>query len=227
MRRLIFPLLLGLAGAAVLVSLGLWQLQRLGWKEGVLAEIEARINDAPATLPAAPNPQDHQYLPVAVTASFTGETLDVLVSRKQIGAGFRPVAVALTDDGRRILIDRGFLREAERTAPRPGPDAGAVPITGNLLWPDELDGFTPDPDLTRGIWFARDLPRMAAHLGAEPVLVVANAPAPPGFAAEPLPVDTSGIPNDHLGYAVQWFGLAAVWLGMTALLVWRIRRRSV
>ena len=227
MRRLIFPLLLGLAGAAVLVSLGVWQLQRLAWKEGVLAEISARIAAPPVALPAAPDPQRDQYLPVTATVTFTGESLDVLVSRKQIGAGFRPVAVALTEDGRRILIDRGFLREAERAAPRPGPDAGTVQITGNLLWPDEVDGFTPDPDLTRGIWFARDLPRMAAHLGAEPLLVVANTPAPPGFAAEPLPVDTSGIPNDHLGYAVQWFGLAAVWLGMTALLLWRIRRRPV
>ncbi|HMO08043.1 MAG TPA: SURF1 family protein [Paracoccaceae bacterium] len=227
MRRLIFPLLLGLAGAAVLVSLGVWQLQRLAWKEGVLAAIEARIADAPGPLPATPDPVRDQYLPVAATVTFTGESLDVLVSRKQIGAGFRPVAVAVTEDGRRILIDRGFLREGERAAPRPGPEAGAATITGHLLWPDEVDGFTPDPDLTRGIWFARDLPRMASHLGTEPMLVVANAPAPPGFAAEPMPVDISGIPNDHLGYAIQWFGLAAVWLGMTALLLWRIRRRTV
>jgi surfeit locus 1 family protein len=40
-------------------------------------------------------------------------------------------------------------------------------------------------------------------------------------------VDTSGIPNDHWGYAVQWFSLAAVWLGMTAYLLWRIRQRTV
>lgn len=226
MRRLIFPLLLGLAGAAVLVALGIWQLQRLAWKEGVLAEISARIAADPVALPAVPDPAEHQYLAVATTVTFTGESLDVLVSRKQIGAGFRPVAVAVTDDGRRILVDRGFLREAERAAPRPGPDAGAHAVAGNLLWPDEVDGFTPEPDLNRGIWFARDLPRMAAHLRAEPVLLVASAPAPPGFAAEPLPVDTSGIPNDHLGYAIQWFGLAAVWLGMTALLLWRIRRRT-
>jgi len=87
-----------------------------------------------------------------------------------------------------------------------------------------VDGFTPEPDARTGLWFARDVPAMAAHLDAEPVLVIARDPTAPGI--DPIPVDTSGIPNDHFGYAVQWFGLAAVWLGMTAYLLWRIRRRT-
>jgi surfeit locus 1 family protein len=41
----------------------------------------------------------------------------------------------------------------------------------------------------------------------------------------PLPVDTSGIPNDHLNYAITWFSLAALWMGMTLYLLWRIRRK--
>jgi surfeit locus 1 family protein len=50
---------------------------------------------------------------------------------------------------------------------------------------------------------------------------------PTGGAIEPMPVDTSGIPNDHMNYAITWFSLAAVWLGMTAYLLWRIRQRTV
>jgi surfeit locus 1 family protein len=42
-----------------------------------------------------------------------------------------------------------------------------------------------------------------------------------------VPVDTSGIPNDHWGYAIQWFLLAATWAGMTVFLLWRIRTRKV
>jgi surfeit locus 1 family protein len=221
--RLIFPLLLGLAGVAVLASLGFWQLQRLEWKEGILAAIEARIGAPPVPLPPAPDQARDQYLPVTLTGTFTGEGVDVLVSRRQVGPGVRPVAVFAADDGRRILVDRGFLAEAARATPRPGPAYGAVTVTGNLLWPDEVDGFTPAPDARTGLWFARDVPAMAAALGTEPVLVVARTPTGPGPA--PLPVDTAGIPNDHLGYAIQWFGLAAVWAGMTALWLWRIRRR--
>jgi surfeit locus 1 family protein len=225
LRRMIFPLLLGVVGGAVLVSLGVWQLQRLAWKEGVLDEISTRIEAAPVALPAAPEAERDQYLPVEVTGTFTGQGLDVLVSRKQSGAGYRVIAV-LETDGRRVLVDRGFLPERLRDTPRPGPDAGAVAVRGNLLWPDEVDGFTPPPDARTGLWFARDLPAMAQALGTEPVLVVQRAASLQDAAVEAMPVDTAGIPNDHLGYAVQWFGLAAVWVGMTAFLLWRIRRRA-
>lgn len=225
LRRMIFPVILGLAGGAVLVSLGLWQVQRLAWKEGVLAEIAARIEAPPVALPAAPDPARDQYLQVELTGTFTGQGLDVLVSRKQAGAGYRVIAV-LETEGRRVLVDRGFLPERLRDSPRPGPGAGRVALRGNLLWPDEVDGYTPPPDARTGLWFARDLPAMAQALGTEPVLVVQRAASLDDPAVQAMPVDTTGIPNDHLGYAVQWFGLAAVWVGMTGFLLWRIRRRA-
>jgi surfeit locus 1 family protein len=225
LRRMIFPLALGLVGGAVLVSLGLWQVQRLAWKEGVLAEITARIEAAPVALPLAPDAARDQYLPVELAGTFTGQGIDVLVSRKQSGAGYRVIAV-LETEGRRVLVDRGFLPEPLRASPRPGPEVGQVALRGNLLWPDEVDSYTPAPDARTGIWFARDLPAMAEALGTEPVLVVQRAASLDDPAVEAMPVDTVGIPNDHLGYAVQWFGLAGVWVGMTAYLVWRIRRRA-
>lgn len=222
-RRLALPLIFGLTGAAILIGLGLWQVQRLHWKEAILAGIDARIGDAPVALPAAPDPQRDAYLPVTVAGRFTGEGLDVLVSRKQRGAGYRLIAVLETAEDRRILIDRGFLPEARRDTPRPAAEAQ---ITGNLHWPDEVDGYTPAPDRGRGIWFARDLPAMAAELGTEPVLVVLRSTDSPDPAVEPMPLDSAGIPNDHLNYAITWFLLATGWLGMTGLLVARILRQG-
>lgn len=219
-RRMILPLLFGLVGGAILIGLGVWQMQRLAWKEAILAEIDARIGAAPVDLPAAPEAGADRYRPVAVAGQLTGEDLLVLVSRKQIGPGYRVIAVLETDTGRRVLVDRGFLPEAARGLPRP---AGAVAVTGNLHWPEEVDGFTPAPDARTGVWFARDLPAMAQALRTEPVLIVARSDT--GDGIEPMPVDSSAIPNDHLGYAIQWFSLAAVWVGMTAFFLWRIRRR--
>jgi len=66
---------------------------------------------------------------------------------------------------------------------------------------------------------------MAQALGTEATLIVARTPTGDGIA--PQPVDTSGIPNDHWGYAITWFLLAFVWAGMTAGLLWRIRQRAV
>lgn len=222
LRRMIFPLLIGLLGGAILISLGVWQVNRLAWKEGVLADIAARIVAAPVALPNDPDPQRDRYLPVTVTGRFTGDHLDVLVSRKQIGAGVRVIEAFETDDGRRILIDRGFLTDDDRANPR---TSGPATVEGNLHWPDETDSYTPPPDPKTGLWFARDVPAMATALDTEPTFIVARKPT--GGAIEPMPVDTSGIPNDHMNYAITWFSLAVVWLGMTAYLLWRIRQRTV
>lgn len=218
MLRFVVPVLFGLIGAGVLVYLGLWQLDRLGQKEGQLAEIAARIAAAPVALPAAPDPLADRYLPVVAEGVFTGDSLRVLVSQKEIGAGYRIVEVFETG-ARRVLVDRGFVRvdAAVTLAAR-----GAV-VTGNLHWPDEVDSYTPAPE--GELWFARDVPAMAQVLRAEPVLIVARSDTGDGIA--PLPVDTANIPNNHFGYAVQWFGLTVVWLGMTVFYLWRIRRRTV
>ena len=223
-RRIIFPLLLGILGTAVLIGLGVWQLQRLQWKEGILAEIDARMASAPVALPAAPDPARDRFLPVTATGSITDEEIDVLVSLKGVGPGYRIISAFETDDGRRILLDRGFVRDDQKDTPRP-PVYG-VTITGNLHWPDEVDSFTPDADTDRNIWFARDVPAMATALGTEPVMIILRTTSEPAPAVSPLPMDSAGIPNDHLGYAIQWFGLAAVWAGMTGWLLWRIRRRQ-
>ena len=66
MRRTIFILIIGLAGIAVLLSLGTWQVQRLAWKEGILAEIDAKIAGAPTALPL-PSEEAHKYQPVEVS----------------------------------------------------------------------------------------------------------------------------------------------------------------
>ena len=224
MRRLIFPLLLGVAGIAVLCSLGLWQVQRMEWKRGYLAEIEARIAADPVALPLRADPGTDRYLPVFVEGAFTGEALEVLSSHKTGGVGVRVIAVfeAGGPEGvRRVLVDRGYLPEAQRSVPR---RVTVARVEGNLQWPQDSDRFTPPPDERTGMWYARDVGAMARALGTEPLLIVARAPT--GDGIQPMPVDTSGIPNDHWGYAITWFLLAAVWAGMTAGLLWRMTRRG-
>jgi surfeit locus 1 family protein len=213
MRRLIFPLVFGVGGGAVLVALGLWQVDRLGQKQERIAAIEAEIAAAPGPLPDAPDAETHRYLPVAVKGRFgVGEIL-VLSGRNGVGAGYRVIAPFETSAGRRILVDRGFVPEASKAVPR---SRGEARISGNLDWPREADSFTPEPDRAQRLWFARDVAAMAEALGTEPVLLVLRETSQTGLPLTPQPVDTAGIPNDHLEYAVTWFALALVWLGMTA-----------
>lgn len=210
-RQIIIPVLFGLAGAAILIGLGVWQVQRLAWKEAILADIDMRIAAAPVDLPAQPDPVDDRYLPVRVSGGMDEAALRVLVSRKQVGAGYRIIS-ALDTGQRRLLIDRGFLRNDE-TIPPPPP--GEVTITGNLHWPDDRSSATPDNDVAGNIWFARDIALMADTLGTEPLLLVARETSFDDSPITPMPVDSAGIANDHLQYAITWFLLALVWLAMT------------
>ena len=107
--RLIATVILGLLGMGVLVSLGVWQVQRLAWKQGVLAEIRAEITAAPVPLPEDVQPQAHKYLPVTVKGTYKGPPLRVLVSQRLYGAGYRLVSAFETIDGRVIMVDRGFV----------------------------------------------------------------------------------------------------------------------
>lgn len=210
-----------IAGLALLLALGVWQVQRMHWKAGLLAQMDARILAPPTPLPAPVDRDAHQWLSVSAEGRFTGEDRLVMASRRGQGAGWLVIGVFDTD-GRRILVDRGFLPDAARDTPR--ADAAAT-ITGNLHWPDEVDRFTPDPDPARGLWYARDVPALAAELEAEPALIVLRTTTEPAPPAIPTPLDTTQVPDNHLNYALTWFSLAAIWAVMTILLLWRMRRR--
>ena len=221
MKRLILPLVFGIVGTAILVSLGNWQMRRLAEKEAFLSAIDARIGDAPAPIPASPDPTADKFLAVAATGTLLDEELHFLVSVKQVGAGYRIVSAFETDDGRRIMVDRGFVSTPDKNAPR---YSGAVTVTGNLHWPDERDSFTPENDLAGNTWFARDVPLMAEALQTEPILLIAREMSVNDTGVSPLPLDSSGIPNDHLEYVVTWYGLAIVWATMTLYYLRRTRK---
>jgi len=221
-RRMIFPILLGLAGVAVLVSLGIWQMQRLAWKEGLLAEITATVGGDPVSMQKARAAGFPKYLPVQVAGRIVGPELHVLVSTKTEGAGYRIISAIETDDGPRFLLDRGYVRLEAGDALRAPTQ---IVVTGNLHRPDDRNSSTPENDVDKNIWFARDIAEMAEVLGTEPVLIVARSDTGQGVRAMPLGIE--GVTNDHLQYAITWFSLALVWLGMTVFLLWRIKRRTI
>jgi surfeit locus 1 family protein len=215
-------LLTGLLGTVVLVGLGVWQVQRMHWKAQILSQIEARIGSVPMRLVEQVTPDTDQYMPTRQRGVLTGKEVHVLSSHPAQGTGYRVIAaLGQTDDGRDIMVDLGFVPDADLNAPRP---TGEIDVRGNLLWPDDSDAYTPPPDLDKNLWFARDVAAMAETLGTEPILIVASEIAPPIPGFTQMPVNTASIPNNHLQYAITWFSLAAIWAGMTLFSLRRIRR---
>ena len=217
MTRLIFPVLLGLVGIAVLLGLGTWQVQRLQLKQATITAIDARIADAPVPLPVMADPLMDKYMAVQATGTLPGEDLIVLTSHDGT-PGYRVISV-LGTEGRRVLVDLGFVGLDAKDNPRAVAD---ITIRGHLHWPDEVDGWTPAAE--GRMWFARDVTAMAATLGTEPLLIVAAQMSGADLGVTPLPIDTADIPNDHLGYAITWFALALVWAIMSGFFIWRMTR---
>ncbi len=215
MTRFLFPILLGVTGVAVLASLGVWQLQRLEWKETLIAEIEAQIADDPVALPAAPTPEVDAFLAVQLEGRIEGDAIPVFGTWRAAGAGYRMIAPVQSGD-RRVLVDLGVS-----AVPDPVLPESVLAVTGNLNWPDEREN-NPDAE----IWTNIDVSELARRLQTEPLLVVTREITGAETGLLPVPVGTDGIPNSHLGYAVQWFGLALVWAGMTAFLLWRMHGRT-
>ena len=221
MKRVLFAVF-SIAGTAVLGWLGNWQLDRLAWKETVLEQIDQRIAAPAVPVTLTPVPSEDTYLPVFAEGRFGQEYIRVLVSQKRIGAGYRVIS-AFKTEGRRILVDRGFIDLSKSSDMQADQ---AVVVQGNLHWPDEVDGFTPAPDLEKNIWFARDVRALSEALQTQPILIVASQISPPDQNIKPLEIDSSAIPNDHLQYAVTWFSLAAIWIMMSGAFLWRSRKKK-
>lgn len=221
-RRMIPALILGIAGCATLIWLGVWQVHRLEWKTGILTEIETKLAADPVDVPPDPDPARDAYLRVLVAGTIEPGELDVYDSVPSEGVGYRIIAPLRLADGRLILLDRGFVPIGEKDKPR---HLGPIRVRGSLLWPDDTDYFTSAPDLEKNIWFARDVDKMSAALGTLPVMLVTEA-SDDAAAPLALPVTTEGIPNNHLQYAITWFGLAVAWAGMTLYWLWRIKSRT-
>ena len=220
--KFVFPIALGLSGISVLIMLGVWQLQRLDWKNNLLSNIEQKITAEPVLLMEELTELDDQYRSVMVEGDILPGEIHVLTSLKNIGPGFLVIVPFALADGKIIMVDRGFIPEAEKNLSR---SHGKVKLVGNLLWPNETDGFTPDPDVKKNMWFARDLEKMSNYLKTDAVLIVMRQSEPIG---KPVPQQIGiHIANDHLGYAITWFSLAVVWFGMTSLLVYRIKKQPV
>jgi surfeit locus 1 family protein len=234
-RRIAVPALLALAGVAILVSLGIWQLERKAWKEGLIERMSQRLAASAGDLPAPSAwPQlerdTMEFRRVRFAAQFLNErealvyAMGSSLRNDASGPGYWVFTPARLNDGAIVFVDRGFVPEGRRDRARrqQGELEGTVEITGVLRWPEPRGAFTPADEPSHGLWFVRD-PGIIARsldLGAvAPFYVEQEAPIPPGGLPSPARL-APNLPNNHLQYAMTWFGLAAVLIASFVSFVW-------
>ena len=230
-RALILPSFLALPVLALLLGLGSWQLQRLAWKNGILAELAA----AQALPPAEAGPAATPWSPITATGRLRpGAEAFLGLEVRGTALGGTLVAVLDRENAPPLLVLRGWAPFEGGRIERP---QGPVTLTGYARPADRRNPFAPEPDPVARRFYTFEPARIAAALGAPdalPYALVAVRPgraAQSGFGAAPaparaeLPDPALGVPapnNPHLGYALTWFGLAIGWAAIFAL--WATRR---
>ncbi|HUC51309.1 MAG TPA: SURF1 family protein, partial [Xanthobacteraceae bacterium] len=212
---------------AILIGLGVWQIERKAWKEGLIAALTERLAAPPQALPAAADwPKldraDDEYRRVSFTAQFDNAKAALVFAS---ASGFRPdvsdagpgywvFTPARLADGSTVMVNRGFVPDARKDPQTrlAGEVSSPVALVGVMRWPDSRHWFTPSDDAAHNLWFTRDPSAIALAKGAgsvAPFYVEQETPVPPGGLPQPGKLVVS-LPDNHLQYALTWFGLAAV-----------------
>lgn len=236
-RSLLWPTIWSAFGLLLLLGLGTWQVQRLYWKEGLIAERNAALAAAPVPLPKTlDEARPLEFHPVRAEGQFLNDHELYLNAQSLKGdAGFHIVTPFRLSDGAVIFIDRGFV-PTDHKAPATraaGEIAGPTAVTGLLRLPEPPGWFTPANEPAKNSWFSIDLPAMAqaANIGAGDVgsalpfyIDADKTPVPGGWPQGGQTI--TDLPNNHLQYAITWYALAVALIAIYIRFAIRRRRSS-
>lgn len=222
---------------ALFVVLGVWQVERLAWKDGLIAQVTARLDQPPYDLPPldqwpAMDLETYDFHPVTVSGRYIADkTVLVFTSLgeeakgKYSGPGDWVMVPFAADGGGVVFINLGFVPQANSNA---FIDGKTLPkdhtsITGIAVAAETAGAFTPGPDKANRVEWVRDPARLAAMAGVtDPVIgFTIDAPAAAPGALPQGGETTIDFPNNHFGYAITWFGFALLTPCLLAFWAWR------
>lgn len=225
-RPAFWPTFFAMIAFAILIGLGTWQMQRLGWKTALIDLVNARIAAEPVDLPQTFNLEEWNYRRVQVTGIFDHQAEQHLVWNNPAGKGgysiFTPLRIA---DGRTVIINRGWVPYDRKNADSraEGQVEASVTVMGLVRQPWPRGPFMPDNDPVKNVWFWPDISAMGAAMKLDP--------APTFFIDADSAANPGGLPqggqtvlnfrNEHLQYALTWYSLAAI-----LLVIWFLWSRA-
>lgn len=216
-RPRLVPTLFAVPIVLLCLGLGVWQVQRLQWKEGLIAERAAALKAAPVPAPQTlADAKKLEFRPVTLDGVFLNDREIYLHAIAPSGReGYQVLTPLLVAEGEAVFVDRGFipteLRDPAKRAA--GQLSGTQHVTGFVRLPPSgrPNWFLPDNNAAQNHWFWVDLPAMAAADQLEkvaPYYLDADATPNPGGWPQGGTDLLPELPNHHLQYAVTWFSLA-------------------
>lgn len=226
--------------SAVLLGLGTWQVQRLFWKQELIARYQN--NTATPPVPWAEFEQRlafddiaaAEFTRVQLNGTFLHEHELYMTGRSRIGEpGLHVLTPLQLDQGGVIMVNRGWIAvEYRDPATRAdGLFSGTVALTGLFRLARPVAGvraaMLPENDVIQNTWYTLDLPMMANHTGLD---LETNYYVMDAREGAPLPYGHQWqlrIHNSHLEYAIIWYTLTLALLGIyIAFGIKRAREKS-
>jgi cytochrome oxidase assembly protein ShyY1 len=212
---------------ALLIGLGVWQLQRRVEKHALIAALTERLAAAPASLPSPAqwstlSPQGAEFRRVSFTATYQPAPDAMVYSsgsavREDIsGPGTWAFMPARLGSGETVVINAGFVqntmqdRSLQDRAVTRLVTGEPVTLTGYIRFPETAGMLTPAENIAKRLWFTRDHLAMARALGwgeVAPFYIDLEQPMPAGGIPKPGALEVH-LKDDHLQYALTWFALA-------------------
>ncbi len=232
----VFTGIIVLIALAILISLGTWQVERLHWKEGLLADIAERRAAAPVPLAdieaMAAQGGDIEYRMVTATGRYINNKERHFFATWRGQTGYYIYTPLQLADERYLFVNRGFVpyENKEPEMRMQGQLTGQQTVTGlaRAKLPGKPSWVVPDNDVAKNIFYWKDLDLMASSVDLDkasvlPFFVDADSTLNP----KGLPiggVTQVDLPNDHLQYAFTWYGLAVVLIVVVAISWFRPRK---
>ena len=218
-------LALCLCGTVLFASLGLWQVQRLGWKRDLIARVEARIHATAVAAPLRPDwnaldLHDAEYRRVQARGVWLADRETQVDALTVLGPGTWVLTPLQTANGV-ILVNRGFVPAGTRDrSTRPATRTEEVTTTGLLRLSEPGGRILRPNDPAADRWFSRDVAAIAKVRGIHDVApFFIDAEAVPGNDTAPVGgLTVVRFRNAHLVYAATWFGLASLCIAGLVLL---------
>jgi surfeit locus 1 family protein len=225
-------------GVAVLMGLGVWQLERRVWKLDLISRVEQRVHAVAVSAPGPSswpriNATDDAYRRVRVTGHFLGARDTLVQAVTERGGGYWVVAPFRAMEGFTVLVNRGFVpTDRVESELRAAQAPAETTLTGFLRVTEPGGAFLRHNDPAADRWYSRDVAAIAAARGIQKVAPYFIDVDP---SADPTALPVGGLtiiafPNNHLLYALTWFGLAVMlagWSLYVALQEWRLRKVPV
>ncbi|PPR79249.1 MAG: hypothetical protein CFH01_00509 [Alphaproteobacteria bacterium MarineAlpha2_Bin1] len=218
-RPTIWSTVFAFIGFIFLLGLGTWQLDRLEWKNNLIAERQSFLNDDPILFNGdIKELNGAMWKPVQLNGTYQHDKELYLAARSMRGnVGFHVLTPLSLSNGKNILINRGWVpREKKDPLTRIQSNyKGPVELIG-IITPGFKKGFfSPKNDLTNNVWLYVDYMEMSSAVGMTLQKFVIDAKEN-GRGGFPIGSQTRvNMPNDHLQYAVTWY-----LLGLTLVFVW-------